>query len=59
MLLHAVKSDFWPDACRGPGGVKKVTVESWPPDMGQWAAFRLPVCITGTVEGLGARSHLD
>ncbi len=25
-----IKSDFWPDACRGPGGVKKVTVESWP-----------------------------
>lgn len=29
------------------------------PDTEQRAAFRLPVCITGTVEGLGARNHLD
>lgn len=26
MLLHALKSDFWPDAHRGPEGVKKVIV---------------------------------
>lgn len=58
MVLHAVKSDVWPDACRGPGGVKKVIVGSWPPDTGQRVACRLLVCISGTVEGLGARSHL-